>query len=44
MMTDFEVNLLINIIQILKMDFLHDVRDEGDHVYRYLEDSQLVVF
>ena len=30
--SDFEINLLINIIQILKMDSLHDVRDEGDYV------------
>ena len=43
--SDFEIYLLINIIQILKMDSLHDVRDEGDYVYGYLENSQLrVVF
>ena len=42
--SDFEINLLINIIQILQMDSLHDVRDEGDYVYGYLEDSQLESF
>ena len=31
-------------MQILKMDFLHDVRDEEDYVYGYLEDSQLQSF
>ena len=31
--SEFELNLLINIIQIYKMDSLHDVRDETDHVY-----------